>query len=82
MNKKYPIVKVKWLDSCVYTDRIKMTTPDKVFSCILVESIGRIKNKTKKEVVLFADSYMCDEEEIDRIVVIPTGCIRSITRLE
>lgn len=82
MNKNYPIVKVKWLDSCVYTDRVKITTPIKVFSGIVVESVGRIKNKTNKEIVLFADYYEGDEEEIDRIIVIPMGCVKSITRLK
>ncbi len=82
MDKRYPIVKVKWLDSCVYTDRVKIETPTKVFSGIVVESVGWIKNKTNKEITLFSDHYLGDEEEIDRIIVIPTGCIRSITRLK
>ena len=82
MNKKYPIVKVKWLDSCVYTDRVKIETPTKAFGGIVVESVGWIKNKTNKEIVLFSDHYLGDEEEIDRIIVIPTGCVRSITRLK
>jgi hypothetical protein len=76
--KKYPLIKVLWLDACNYTERYPL---DYDFTTIPVETVGYLLKEDKKRIILFRDIYRYgksdDEARLDGVIVIPKRSMKS-----
>ena len=74
------IVRVDWEDACSNTGYYDKEHPDKEHALVLCSTVGYLKRKTKKHIILVVEKYDTGEER--HIHTIPRKCVTGIKILE
>jgi len=78
-------VRITWLDTCIIHGRVALTDSIKEDESLVIESYGCVIKENDYEIVLVGDLYhypFQEDDQVDRRLVIPKGCITHIDRAE